>query len=336
LTRRSRRPLRSAQAGAAPSGPASRSAARPAQRDADSSPTPAASAATATPRISDRPISRGPSGTERAGRRERPARAYRDRRSFAERHRGSIIGIGIAVIVAAVTGFVFFQSTQKAYACSSIFDPSPTPTASTVTGYQQRDMSNPHINVGAFQRYLNCPPASGPHYNAVGVAGPIPAKFYGPDETLVPQNWVHNLEHGAVVILYSCDKGACDSATQAQLQQIPVGFPNSPRCNIPPGGNVAPVIARFEDMPHKFAALVWDRVLYQDALDVDQIKAFYKNEAENGNPEPLCPASPSPSAGASASPSASPGASGSESPAASGSSQPSPSPATSASPSPSS
>jgi hypothetical protein len=235
------------------------------------------------------------------------------------------------VIVAAVAGFVFFQSTQKAYACSSIFDPSPTPTASIVTGYQQRDMSNPHINVGAFQRYLNCPPASGPHYNSAGIAGPIPAKFYGPDEPLIPQNWVHNLEHGAVVILYSCDKGACDSATLAQLQQIPVGFPNSPRCNQPPGGNLAPVIARFEDMPHKFAAIVWDRVLYQDTLDVDQIKAFYKNEGEQGNPEPLCPlASPSASPGASASPG------GSVAPSASGSIAPSTSPAPSPSPSPSS
>jgi hypothetical protein len=288
------------------------------------------------PRSSDRPISRGPSGTERSGRRERPARVYRDRRSFAERHRGSIIGIGIAVIVAAVTGFVFFQSTQKAYACSAIFDPGPTPTASTVTGYQQKDMSNPHINVGAFQRYLNCPPASGPHYNQAGVAGPIPAKFYGPDEALLPQNWVHNLEHGAVVILYSCDKGACDSATQAQLQQIPAGFPNSPVCNLPPGGNLAPVIARFEDMPHKFAALVWDRVLYQDTLDVDQIKAFYKNEGEHGNPEPLCAPSPSPSAGASASPGGSATPSGPASSAVSGSAEPSASSAASPSPSPSS
>jgi hypothetical protein len=49
--------------------------------------------------------------------------------------------------------------------------------------------------------YVYCPPASGKHYNGQG-AGPIKARLYGPNEKTVPQNWVHNLEHGGLVLLY--------------------------------------------------------------------------------------------------------------------------------------
>ena len=74
---------------------------------------------------------------------------------------------------------------------------------------------------------------------------------------------------------------------------------------------MGPVVARFEQMPTKYAALVWNRVLYLDTLDAAQVYDFYLRYGERVSdgrfvapPEPQCAVpSASPSAGASAEPS---------------------------------
>jgi len=208
-------------------------------------------------------------------------------------------------------GFFFLSATAAAYSCATITQPEPSGTplpngSPAPLGQSQPDMGNLHISIGSSQRYAYCPPASGPHYNNPGVDGPIPAKYYGPDEGTRPEGWIHNLEHGAVVILYNCKMGACDDTTQAALQAIPQGFPDSPICGVR-AGDLAPVIARFDDMPTEFAAMVWDRVLYLNTLDVNQIKAFYATQGERYNPEPQCTRpSPGPSGAPSSAPSVGP------------------------------
>lgn len=240
-----------------------------------------------------------PPGADRTARRFRGSQ----RRSPLERYRNVIIG-AVAVVGLALAGaFVFSQASQKAYACSTIWDPSPSPQPGHL-GEVQRDQGRTHLARGEVARYTLCPPASGPHYNAAG-AGPIQPRYYPPDANVLPQGWVHNLEHGALVILYRPDT-ASDTAAQAALRELAANFPLSPVCGL--AGNVvgSPVIARFDELPHPYAALVWGRVLYQDRLDVDQILEFFRTEAERGNPEPLCaPPSPSvsPSPAASSSPS---------------------------------
>jgi Protein of unknown function (DUF3105) len=231
------------------------------------------------------------------------------------------------VILAVVGAFFFFSVTASAYSCTTVSQPEPAGTplpngSPAPLGQAQPDMGNLHIAIGSNQRYSYCPPASGPHYNNPGVDGPIPAKYYGPDDGTRPEGWIHNLEHGAVVILYNCKMGACTDANAATLQAMTQNFPDSPICGVR-AGVLAPVIARFDDMAAPFAALVWDRVLYMNTLDIAEIKDFYQTEGERTNPEPQC-ARPSPS------PSTAP--SGSAGPA---SVPPSSAPAPAASPSPS-
>jgi len=240
--------------------------------------------------------------------------------------------------VIAVLGALFFlNATAAAYSCATETQPLPSGTplpngSPAPLGQPQPDMGNLHITVGSTHQYAYCPPASGPHYNNPGIDGPIAAKFYGPDDGTKPEGWIHNLEHGAIVILYNCKMGACDSATQAALQAIPVGFPASPVCG-EKAGVLAPVVARFDDMPAEFAALVWDRVLYLNTLDVNEIKTFYATEGELTNPEPQCARpSPSPSVAPSTSPVASPSAAASDQPSLAPSSSPSSSSSPAASP----
>jgi hypothetical protein len=233
--------------------------------------------------------------------------------SFYQRHRTALLSLVVVAIVAVVGAFFFFSATASAYTCTTITQPQPSGTplpngSPALLGQAQPDMGNLHIAVGSNQRYSYCPPASGPHYNNPGVDGPIPAKFYGPDDGTRPEGWIHNLEHGAVVILYNCNMGACTAENQTALQALTVNFPDSPVCGVR-AGVLAPVIARFDTMPEPYAALVWDRVLYMTSVDRDQILQFYKTEAETTNPEMQC-TRPSPSAAPSAAPS---GASGSPS-----------------------
>ncbi len=280
--------------------------------------------------------SHGPSGETRRGRRERErarsrtrTESYR-RKPFVQRYRGALLGLAAIVAVVLVGGFLVVQANSKAYACSTETIPAaagtPLPNGSPAPlGQVQPDMGRSHILFPEGQRYAACPPASGNHY--AGLNAPIQARYYSPDDATIPQGWVHNLEHGGLVILYNCNMGACDDATQKALQALYQTFPDSPLCAIPKG-TIGPVITRFDDMKAPIAALLWGRVLFQDKLDTAQILDYFKTQAELRNPEPQCArptASPIP--GASQEPSAVPD--GSASPATSTSPVPSASPAAS-------
>jgi Protein of unknown function (DUF3105) len=247
--------------------------------------------------------SSSPTGTARAGRRERSRPAPRD--SFLQRYRRWLVAGAVVAVVAVVGAGVFAAATQPAYACTNIWMPDPTSSpaadASPQPGYVQPDMGNSHVAVGTVVKYTFCPPASGRHYNQPGTAGPIPARPYGPTDNVIPEGWVHNLEHGALVVLY---KGA--EADQAALRALYDAVPVSPVCGFQPGGNSpSPVIVRFDDMAWPYAALVWDRVLPMETLDQAAVLDFYARYGERTNPEKLCNPSASPSVAPSASPAAS-------------------------------
>jgi hypothetical protein len=282
----------------------------------------------AGPTTPSRRPSTSPTGTRRSGRRDTTRRRY-DEPSFLERFRTPLLVIGVVAIVAVVGAIVFTSASAPVYACTTI--DTVQPAVPDQLGQVQPDQGHLHVSRGDKITYQVCPPASGRHINQPPY-GPIPAKIYGPDDQVVPNGWVHNLEHGGLVLLYSCDKGACDAESLAKLQEVYTGFPASPVCGVPPG-SISPVIARFEQMPTKYAVLVWDRVLYMDELDIQQVYEFYNRYSEvvdsEGNwlapPEFQC-AAPSPSAPAGESPAVEASPSGSAAaPGSSPSAAPSPS-----------
>jgi Protein of unknown function (DUF3105) len=221
----------------------------------------------------------GAPGT-RAGRRERVRRYHEP--TFFERYRTIILAIAGVAVIAVAAGFVFLSSTSAAYSCGQIFDPSPTPTvspgSSTRLGFVEDYMGNTH-QAGPPFKYTYCPPASGNHYNNPGVLGPIVPRVYKPGDNVGPPNWVHNLEHGALVVLYKSDSPGATSAGQAAFKAFFDSFPPSTLCQVPPH-QLSPVIAPFDQMAHPYAALVWGRVLYLDTWDPDVVLRFYATEAE--------------------------------------------------------
>ena len=276
-------------------------------------------------RAATRQSSSSPSGTARAGRREH-VRHIEQKQPFIQRYRTAIIGVAIVAAVAVVGGLALVQSTQASYTCSVQFDPSPTPSpeagASTRIGFAQDSMGASH-DVSRPQKYTFCPPASGSHYNGAGI-GPIVPRVYRPGDAVGPSNWLHNLEHGGLVVLYRNDSEGASDAGQAAFQQFFDSFPPSPICQLP-AGRVSPVIARFDSMSWPYAAIVWGRVLPLEKWDPNLVLQFYAAESERldadgafvAPPEPQCAApSQSPGPGSSASPGASAPASEGASPSA--------------------
>jgi hypothetical protein len=123
--------------------------------------------------------------------------------------------------------------------------------------------------------YAYCPPGSGPHWNIARVA-PVPRAFYQPEQAVAPEQWLHNVEHGFVMLLYSCGKdgNSCPSADDmATLKRIYDEVPTTAgatACGVP---NKL-VVARFDNISTRFAMVAWDRELVTDTLDIAQAKAF--------------------------------------------------------------
>jgi hypothetical protein len=286
---------------------------------------------------------RRPTPASRATRRSR--RPEPRSATFLQRNRSRLLWGAGAVGFLILAGLAFLSFSAPTYACANLFDPSPVPSqaapptqapaasgapapSAPPPGFVQPDMGHLHVPIGEKVRYSNCPPASGRHYQTPG--GPIRGGLYGPDDAPVPQGWIHNLEHGAIVLLYRCPGDACTEQGQAELQALLAKWPLSPICQTAPG-QVTPVIARFDDMAQPYAALVWDVVLPMATLDENLLFEFYARQGEQFNPEKQCPAptatpGPAPTAGPpTASPAASPAASPSDSaaPAAGTSASPS-------------
>ena len=268
---------------------------------------------------SDDRTSRSPSGSQRAGRRDR--RPTYQRRGFLDRF-GGLILLAFAGAGVLAVAFLFFQSsTQRAYACDTLLTPGPSdpiptatpgpttsptpdpaasPTASpspeptlapgesptpTPTpepaptarlGFVVSDLGRDHITDTSRQvRYAYCPPGSGAHWNVSGEA-PLRRAFYGPSERVVPEQWIHDLEHGFALLLYSCGaKGdSCPSTDEmASLEAIFSGAPTTAgavACGLP---NKL-IAARFDDMSSRFAAVAWDRALLLDELDRASLLTF--------------------------------------------------------------
>ena len=253
------------------------------------------------PPAGPRPSNPPPSGRPRAGRRARQRPAVEP--TFLERRRTLLVIVAAIAGVALLSVVVFVSSTQATFACSTQWTPAPTaPPAAGATpalGYVQPDMGRGHLGVGDKVTYTYCAPASGVHYNKPGSAGPIPARVYGPGDSVFPQGWLHNLEHGGMVILYTGTSSGATPEGQAQLRAFYDVFPPGPVCGTPKGGS-GPVIARFDQMTSPFQAIVWGRVLLLDTFDQAKILAFWEQWGERTNPEPQCP---SPSASAAPSPS---------------------------------
>ena len=191
--------------------------------------------------------------------------------------------MGVAVLIVA---FVFLQGGGKAYACDSLLQPDPSQTSDpNALGFVTPDQGQRHVvPPGTTITYSYCPPASGGHWNAAG-RGPIRSAVYGPADEQPPGGWVHNLEHGAIVVLYRCPSGTPgtgDCATADEMAQMQSWWDTAPDVNNCPK---QAVVARFDEMSTRFAVLSWNRALLVDTFDLAQASAFAQQWTDVTAPE---------------------------------------------------
>ena len=122
--------------------------------------------------------------------------------------------------------------------------------------------------------YSHLPPTGGDH-------NPCWAP-YGPHVDEVPaENWVHNLEHGAIVYLYNCPDG-CDEEV-ANVEALAGSMPEA-----------TTLVSPYSAMTAGFAAVSWGWRLKMSCADEDMLRSFYEDhqgqapEATTAGPPEAC------------------------------------------------
>jgi hypothetical protein len=134
-------------------------------------------------------------------------------------------------------------------------------------------MGRTHVATGSTVEYLSCPPASGRHYIGTNV-GPIRTAVYGPNEEVGPQGWIHNLEHGGIVVLYKCATPCPDL-----VRQLEETFPALPKSKF---GHAKVVVSPNPRVKGRLALLAWTRIDDLDRFDRDRIVRFVQAYQDKG------------------------------------------------------
>lgn len=136
-----------------------------------------------------------------------------------------------------------------------------------------------HALQGSALSWQTNPPAEGTHY-------PVWVPWAQSFAEQVPRgNWLHNAEHGGVILLYRCPDGCPDVVVQ--LQGMAEALPQDPLCQ-------APITARWVLTPDpllpdgvQVAAVGWGFTYQATCVDSDTLKPFLTDHYARG-PEDTC------------------------------------------------
>jgi hypothetical protein len=135
-----------------------------------------------------------------------------------------------------------------------------------------------HVAIGTHVQYDSNPPSSGPHY-------PIWAAYQVWDTPVQREYYVHDLEHGAIVLLYKCDDGSCADVIDA-LKKTSDALPDDPLCS-DSGVRVRTVITPDPLIDVPIAAAAWGWIYKAQCIDLPSLVAFAKDHYGQG-PEQTC------------------------------------------------
>lgn len=136
-----------------------------------------------------------------------------------------------------------------------------------------------HVPEGTPITYNSNPPSSGTHY-------PIWANFQEFTTPVDLPYLVHDLEHGAIVLLYKpcADAAACAPIVEG-LRKVSDAIPTDPLCESPI--RVRTVISPDPNLDVPVAAAAWGWTYKADCLDLPTLTDFAKTHYRQGT-EDLC------------------------------------------------
>ena len=137
-----------------------------------------------------------------------------------------------------------------------------------------------HVPIGSPIEWDSNPPSSGSHF-------PIWAAYQAYTSPVPRGYYVHNEEHGAIVLLYQCDDAACPEVAAA-LQSVSDALPDDPLCAAAGQGvRVRTVITPDPLIDVPVAAAAWGWVYRAQCVDLPTLTAFAQQHYGQG-PEVLC------------------------------------------------
>lgn len=150
------------------------------------------------------------------------------------------------------------------------------PAACPVTVRQVPFEGAQHVPSDMQVTYASNPPASGMHYPAWG--------SWGEHGSPLPRgNYVHNLEHGGVVLLYRCTQ-PCPDVVSA-LRAVMAARPQDSACTAPLRSRVVLTADPLLDVP--VAAAAWNYVYRADCVDAPSLNSFITDHYDQAS-ESLC------------------------------------------------
>ena len=200
------------------------------------------------------PASTAPAPVSPLGRQEQRQRARAQQRP---RNRGRWAAGGVILVLAVLIAAVLITRSIQPQTALLKGEVQQTPSASGI-----------HVAEGTTIHYDYNPPSSGPHY-------PSPANWGVYPTALAPGTWVHNLEHGGIVVLYQCPS-TC-TALQAQMQALYTQMPFDGQFN-----EKKVIITPYANLDHLVRLQAWGWTLPLDTVDTAAIDAFYHEHVNKG------------------------------------------------------
>lgn len=180
------------------------------------------------------------------------------------------IVIGVVVVVG---GLIFWVATETIKGQNEwAIRPTAHPNEQVIA-----DEGGGHVEDGQPLVFQNYPPSSGSMYNQAASAG-----FY--EQSFSEGNWMHNLEHGDVAVLYNCEATDNCEGLKSQVRN----FVNSAPTN---GCEKARLLGLpySRGMSTPITLVAWGRQLDLPAYDGDAMLNFYKRYENRGLEQGSCP-----------------------------------------------
>lgn len=140
-------------------------------------------------------------------------------------------------------------------------------------------LSRDHVAIGTPVQYDSNPASSGPHY-------PIWAAYQEYTVPVDARYYVHDEEHGAVILLYNCPPSSDCTSVVTGLEQVVASVPPDPAC-VGSGVSVRYVLAPDPTIPTPIAAAAWGFVYTAACLDLPSLEQFAAAHHAQG-PEEVC------------------------------------------------
>jgi hypothetical protein len=193
---------------------------------------------------------------------------------------------GVPAVAAAAMVAACGSNEAPSSATSSSLDGGASYAASAPVGpcgavTQQHPIEGAtHVPICSYVDYHTLPPSSGNHY-------PVWAAYMTYDQPVPEGYWVHNLEHGTIVLSYNCGEAGCASDVAAAQQMIGQ-YPYDPLCLAGDQGIHDRLLMTPDPrLDVRFAASAWGWTLRANCFDPDAFLAFAKAHYGQG-PEELC------------------------------------------------